>query len=127
MNDAPKKTDRYRDTVFLPTTEFPMRAGLPEREPQILKRWEDMNLYGLLRQQSHGRTKFVLHDGPPYANGNIHIGHALNKTLKDLVVGVTNNLQVFIDESLMNRSGDRVKYYCCFPAGPCGKIIKNTL
>jgi isoleucyl-tRNA synthetase len=86
MTDAPKKNDRYRDTVFLPTTDFPMRAGLPQKEPEILKRWAEMNLFGLLREQSKGREKFVLHDGPPYANGNIHIGHALNKTLKDLVV-----------------------------------------
>ncbi len=90
MTDAPqkpaKKTDRYRDTVFLPKTDFPMKAGLPEKEPQILKRWAEMDLFRLLREQSKGREKFVLHDGPPYANGNIHIGHALNKTLKDLVV-----------------------------------------
>ena len=86
MTDAPKKNDRYRDTVFLPTTDFPMRAGLPEKEPALLKRWADMNLFGQLREQSKGREKFVLHDGPPYANGNIHIGHALNKILKDLVV-----------------------------------------
>ena len=63
-----------------------MRAGLPEKEPALLKRWRDMNLFGQLREQSKGREKFVLHDGPPYANGNIHIGHALNKILKDLVV-----------------------------------------
>jgi isoleucyl-tRNA synthetase len=86
MTDAPKKTDRYRDTVFLPTTDFPMRGGLPEKEPALLKRWADMDLFGQLRAQSKGREKFVLHDGPPYANGNIHIGHALNKVLKDLVV-----------------------------------------
>jgi isoleucyl-tRNA synthetase len=85
-SENPKKTDRYRETVFLPKTEFPMKASLPEREPALLKRWHDMNLYGKLREQSKGREKFVLHDGPPYANGNIHIGHALNKILKDLVV-----------------------------------------
>jgi isoleucyl-tRNA synthetase len=85
MTDQPKKTDRYRDTVFLPKTDFPMKAGLPEREPQLLKRWKDMNLFGRLREQGRTREKFVLHDGPPYANGNIHIGHALNKILKDLV------------------------------------------
>ncbi len=93
MTDAPKKpaqkndqkTDRYRDTVFLPATDFPMRAGLPDKEPALLKRWQDMDLFGQLRAQSKGREKFVLHDGPPYANGNIHIGHALNKILKDLV------------------------------------------
>jgi len=81
-----KKTDRYRETVFLPKTDFPMKAGLPQKEPEILKRWADMNLFGKLRAQSKGKEKFVLHDGPPYANGNIHIGHALNKILKDLVV-----------------------------------------
>jgi isoleucyl-tRNA synthetase len=86
MTDTPKKTDRYRDTVFLPATDFPMRGGLPEKEPALLKRWKDMNLFGQMRTQSKGREKFVLHDGPPYANGNIHIGHALNKVLKDLVV-----------------------------------------
>lgn len=75
----------YSKTLFLPKTDFPMRAGLPKREPDWLKRWEDMGLYERLREQSKGREKFVLHDGPPYANGNIHIGHALNKTLKDLV------------------------------------------
>jgi isoleucyl-tRNA synthetase len=80
-----KKTDRYRDTVFLPKTDFPMKAGLPEREPQLLKRWAEMGLFNRLREQSEGREKFILHDGPPYANGNIHIGHALNKILKDLV------------------------------------------
>jgi isoleucyl-tRNA synthetase len=86
MNDKSAKTDRYRDTVFLPKTDFPMKAGLPEKEPALLKRWADMGLFKQLREQSKGREKFVLHDGPPYANGNIHIGHALNKILKDLVV-----------------------------------------
>ena len=75
----------YAETLFLPRTEFPMRAGLPEREPMLLKRWKDEHLYGKLREAAKGRTKFVLHDGPPYANGNIHIGHALNKILKDVV------------------------------------------
>ncbi len=78
-------TRDYSKTLFLPQTEFPMRAGLPKREPEWLERWEKMDLYNTLREQSKGREKFVLHDGPPYANGNIHIGHALNKTLKDLV------------------------------------------
>jgi isoleucyl-tRNA synthetase len=76
----------YKATVFLPKTEFPMRANLPEREPRILAQWQDMGLFGRLRAASKGRPKFVLHDGPPYANGNIHIGHALNKILKDVVV-----------------------------------------
>ena len=75
----------YRDTIFLPRTEFPMRAGLPKKEPEIQKRWEDEDLYGQLRRISEGREKFILHDGPPYANGNIHIGTGLNKILKDLI------------------------------------------
>jgi len=76
----------YKNTVFLPHTEFPMRAGLPKREPEILKRWKALDLYALSRQAGQGRDKFVLHDGPPYANGHLHIGHALNKILKDMVV-----------------------------------------
>ncbi len=75
----------YRPTVFLPKTDFPMRGDLPRREPLILARWEGMDLYRRLREGSQGREKFVLHDGPPYANGHLHIGHALNKILKDVV------------------------------------------
>src|SRR5581483_3882048 len=75
----------YSETLFLPQTDFPMRAGLPQKEPEVLARWDAANLYGLLRETAKGRPKFVLHDGPPYANGNIHIGHALNKILKDVV------------------------------------------
>ncbi len=86
MTDQPKKNDRYRDTVFLPKTDFPMKAGLPQKEPELLKRWADNKLFDRLRAESKGKKQFVLHDGPPYANGNIHIGHALNKILKDLVV-----------------------------------------
>jgi isoleucyl-tRNA synthetase len=87
MSEKPQKSDAsdYSKTLFLPQTEFPMRAGLPQREPEILKRWNAIGLYRRLREQAAGRTKFVLHDGPPYANGNIHIGHALNKILKDVV------------------------------------------
>jgi isoleucyl-tRNA synthetase len=80
------KPDRdYSETLFLPQTDFPMRAGLPEREPQLLARWQKQNLFQRLRVVAKGRPKFVLHDGPPYANGNIHIGHAVNKILKDVV------------------------------------------
>ncbi len=78
-------TTDYKSSVFLPKTDFPMRAGLPKKEPELLKRWADMKLWDRLREESKGRPKFVLHDGPPYANGNLHIGHALNKILKDLV------------------------------------------
>ena len=76
----------WSETLFLPKTDFPMRAGLPEMEPKILARWAEIDLYAKLRQSAKGREKFVLHDGPPYANGNIHIGTALNKILKDMVV-----------------------------------------
>ncbi|MFT3690652.1 isoleucine--tRNA ligase [Paenirhodobacter sp.] len=76
----------YRDTVFLPETDFPMRAGLPVREPEWLARWARLDIYGQLRAKGGARAPFVLHDGPPYANGNLHIGHALNKTIKDIVV-----------------------------------------
>jgi isoleucyl-tRNA synthetase len=84
MSDAPVLD--YSRTLYLPKTDFPMRAGLPRKEPEILARWAHENLYGALRESGKGRPKFVLHDGPPYANGNVHIGTALNKTLKDIVV-----------------------------------------
>jgi isoleucyl-tRNA synthetase len=76
----------YRDTVFLPKTEFPMKAGLAQKEPAILARWAKIGLYDRLREQRAGRTRFLLHDGPPYANGDIHMGHAMNKVLKDIIV-----------------------------------------
>src|SRR5690606_27956393 len=76
----------YRDTVFLPKTDFPMKAGLPQKEPGILARWEEQGLYRQVRESRKGREKFILHDGPPYANGDMHIGHALNHVLKDMVV-----------------------------------------
>ena len=75
----------YSATLFLPQTDFPMRAGLPQKEPDILSRWAKLGIYHRMRDAARGRTKFVLHDGPPYANGNIHIGTALNKILKDVV------------------------------------------
>ncbi|MFC3067827.1 isoleucine--tRNA ligase [Phenylobacterium soli] len=87
-DDADKPSRDYRDTIFLPDTPFPMRAGLPQKEPGILERWKEIDLYHAIRRQRQkdGRPLFVLHDGPPYANGAIHIGHALQKTLKDFVV-----------------------------------------
>jgi isoleucyl-tRNA synthetase len=87
MSEKLQKSDAsdYSKTLYLPQTEFPMRAGLPQREPEILKHWNEIGLYEKLRASAAGRVKFVLHDGPPYANGNIHIGHALNKILKDVV------------------------------------------
>jgi isoleucyl-tRNA synthetase len=85
MTDTPAKARDYSETLFLPKTDFPMRAGLPQKEPEILARWKKLGLYEALRAAGKGRSRFVLHDGPPYANGNIHIGHALNKILKDVV------------------------------------------
>ena len=79
-------TQDYKSTLYLPVTDFPMRAGLPKREPEILSRWENINLFGQIRDASKGKEKFILHDGPPYANGHLHIGHALNKILKDVIV-----------------------------------------
>jgi isoleucyl-tRNA synthetase len=82
--DTPKKD--WRDSVFLPKTDFPMKAGLPQKEPGILARWQEQDFYATLRDRRRGREKFILHDGPPYANGDMHIGHALNHILKDMVV-----------------------------------------
>ncbi len=84
MTDTAEKLD-YSKTLYLPETDFPMRAGLPQKEPELVARWREMDLYKQLRASAAGREKFVLHDGPPYANGNIHIGHALNKILKDVI------------------------------------------
>ena len=86
MNDnTSDNIPNYKDTIFLPQTDFPMRANLPKTEQKWLNKWHAIDLY---RQQRHlyaHREKFILHDGPPYANGNIHIGHALNKILKDII------------------------------------------
>ncbi|MEP3816495.1 MAG: class I tRNA ligase family protein, partial [Nitratireductor sp.] len=84
MTDTSDKLD-YSKTLYLPKTDFPMRAGLPQKEPELVARWQEMQLYKTLRAEAAGRPRFVLHDGPPYANGNIHIGHALNKILKDMI------------------------------------------
>src|SRR6516164_1890319 len=83
MTDAARD---YSETLFLPKTDFPMRAGLPQKEPDLLGRWHKLDLYARLREAARGRPKFIFHDGPPYANGDIHIGHALNHALKDMVV-----------------------------------------
>jgi isoleucyl-tRNA synthetase len=82
-NDTPRD---WRDTVFLPKTDFPMKAGLAAKEPAILERWAKIGLYDRLRREREGRERFILHDGPPYANGDIHMGHAMNKILKDIIV-----------------------------------------
>ncbi len=84
--DTTTETVDYKDTLNLPKTDFPMRAGLPKREPDWLARWERIGIYDRLRERAGGRAPFTLHDGPPYANGNLHIGHALNKILKDFIV-----------------------------------------
>ena len=94
----------YSSTLFLPHTEFPMRAGLPQLEPKLLERWAALGLYGRLRAAAAGKPRFVLHDGPPYANGNIHIGHALNKILKDLVTK---------SQQMLGRDSDYVPGWDC--------------
>src|SRR5210317_1094561 len=76
----------YKLTLNLPHTDFPMKAGLAQREPERLKKWQSENLYQTIREASKGRPKFILHDGPPYANGELHLGHAVNKILKDMIV-----------------------------------------
>ena len=76
----------YGKTLNLPKTDFPMRGNLPQREPEFLNFWKEIGLYHLVQQKNAGRPKFILHDGPPYANGHIHLGHTLNKVLKDIVV-----------------------------------------
>ena len=76
----------YKDTLNLPRTRFPMRGNLARREPEMLERWEQQDIYGQIRAAARGRPRFVLHDGPPYANGDIHLGHALNQVLKDIIV-----------------------------------------
>ncbi len=82
-DSAPERD--YSETLFLPKTDFPMRAGLPKREPEMLARWDRLDIHARQRDQARGREKFILHDGPPYANGHLHIGHALNKILKDVI------------------------------------------
>ncbi|WP_342539774.1 isoleucine--tRNA ligase [Heyndrickxia sp. FSL K6-6286] len=76
----------YKDTLLMPKTEFPMRGNLPKREPEIQEKWKELNIYEKVQEHTKGRPLFVLHDGPPYANGDLHMGHALNKTLKDFIV-----------------------------------------
>ena len=76
----------YKSTLNLPQTDFPMKANLAQREPERLKAWQAMDLYGQMRQVGKGKPTFVLHDGPPYANGELHVGHAINKILKDIII-----------------------------------------
>ena len=75
----------YKSTLNLPVTAFPMKANLAQREPEILKRWHELNIYQRLRDQAPGRARFILHDGPPYANARPHLGTALNKIIKDII------------------------------------------
>jgi isoleucyl-tRNA synthetase len=103
--DKPEVEGRdWSQTLFLPKTDFPMKAGLPNLEPRLLERWAQMKLFERLRKQAKGRETFTLHDGPPYANGNIHIGHALNKILKDVVVR---------SQSVMGRDSNYVPGWDC--------------
>jgi isoleucyl-tRNA synthetase len=85
MSETPVKARDYSETLFLPKTDFPMRAGLPQKEPAILERWKSLDLYEALRAARKGRPRFIVHGGLPCANGNVHIGQALNKILEDVV------------------------------------------
>ena len=76
----------YKNTIITPKTDFPMRAGLPQREPAMLERWNKIDVYGQLLKKNEGKPAFILHDGPPFSNGDLHMGHALNKTLKDFII-----------------------------------------
>ena len=76
----------FNSTLNLPKTDFPMRAGLPKREPEMLKKWEEQDIYNEMLKKNEGKPRFSLHDGPPFSNGNIHMGHALNKSIKDFIV-----------------------------------------
>jgi len=76
----------YKTTLNLPKTDFPMKANLKDLEPRTIGRWQEQGTYRLMQEKNAGRPAYILHDGPPYANGHIHIGHALNKTLKDIIV-----------------------------------------
>ena len=95
MSEA--KKINYKDTLNLPSTAFPMKANLSQKEPEYQKRWDSIGLYGKIRAASEGRKKFIFHDGPPYANGPIHLGHLLNKVLKDIVVRSKNMLGYDVD------------------------------
>ena len=106
----------YKDTVFLPRTDFPMRAGLPKKEPEILQSWQQVDLYRRLRETRQGAPKFILHDGPPYANGQLHIGHALNKILKDVV----NRSQ-----SMLGKDANYVPGWDCHGLPLSGKLKNN--
>ena len=75
----------YKATLNMPKSGFPMRAGLPKREPEMLKHWEEMDLYNVMLKKNEGKPRFALHDGPPFSNGGLHMGHALNKSLKDFI------------------------------------------
>ena len=91
----------YKNTLNLPETGFPMKANLTQREPQRLKQWEEMGLYQKMREAGEGKPTFILHDGPPYANGELHVGHAVNKILKDIIIksGETKGTQTVIFKS----------------------------
>ena len=106
----------FKDTIFLPKTTFEMRANLPQKEPKILEEWDKEKIFLKLREKSKGREKFVLHDGPPYANGHIHMGTALNKILKDVIV---RTKQMSGKDSFMFQDGIVMVYLLS------GKLKKN--
>ena len=86
MSNKDEKEKEYGETLNLPKTDFPMRGNLPKNEPGILEFWDSIDIYDKIQKKNAGHEKFVLHDGPPYANGEIHLGHTMNKVLKDIIV-----------------------------------------
>ena len=128
----------YKDTIFLPKTSFEMRANLPTKEPKIIENWDKEKIFYKLREKSKGREKFVLHDGPPYANGHIHMGTALNKILKDVIVRTQQmagkTLYMFQDGIVMvfqlngklrRVIGKKVKIKMMFQLYSSGKSVEN--
>ena len=97
----------YSNTLNLPQTDFPMRGNLPVREPEFLQKWQELDIYHKVEEKNNGKPKFILHDGPPYANGNIHLGHVLNKVLKDMVVKYKSmaGYEMCIRDSVRRRHG----------------------
>ena len=89
----------YKNSLNMPQTDFPMRGNLPKREPDTLEKWETRRLYYKMMEKNEGKPTFILHDGPPYANGNIHLGTALNKTLKDFIVKELNGVFGFSSDA----------------------------
>ena len=101
----------YRDTLNLPETDLSMKAGLPRKEPEILEFWNSINLYQKIREQNSHKEKFILHDGPPYSNGDIHLGHAVNKTLKDITIKFQRSININYSKATNVRNSIQIYSY----------------